>query len=85
MLRVTKTSHQLHSSAQSLVLVISNVAIGARGVAVDAMCEKPMMALQRFNIASALKYVGEGIKRVIIHVPGNAMMMIVVSATASVK
>lgn len=61
------------------------VGIGARELVVVAMCGTLTMVLQRFNIVSALKNADEGIKRAIICVLESAMIMTVVSATASVK
>lgn len=45
MLLVTKTSHQLYSSAQSLVPPILDAAIGVRELAEVAMYEKRTIAL----------------------------------------
>lgn len=85
MLSVTKTSHQLHLSAQSLVLLISNVDTGARELVVAAVYETKRMALQKSNIVSVLEYADEGIRRAIISVLEIVIVMTVVSATASVK
>lgn len=85
MLLVTRTSHQLYSSAQSLVPPILDAATGARELAEVARYKKLTIVLQWFNIVSVAEYVDEGIQLAIIYVLGSVMMMIVVSATASVK